>query len=273
MTVVPWRYARLIAHRCGGALAPENTLAGLYVAARLGYAAVEFDVMLSRDGQPVVIHDESLARTTNGQGEVAALLLAELLDLDAGCRHHKAFAQEALPSLLQVLSTCQRLGLAANVEIKPSTGHEVLTGRVVAQALGDFVAGLAPAAEGTENVSCVPLLVSSFSMEALESALATGLPEGVAWAWLVETLPRDWQQQLVRLGTRRLHVGASGLSAAQCGQLSAAGVEIACYTVNDVRHAAQLYDAGVVSLFTDRLDLFDGQGRPWRAAFTTPGLA
>ncbi|MEO8409530.1 MAG: glycerophosphodiester phosphodiesterase family protein, partial [Propionivibrio sp.] len=54
---------RVIAHRCGGALAPENTLAGLRIAAAMGFEAVEFDVMLSADGSPWLIHDETLART------------------------------------------------------------------------------------------------------------------------------------------------------------------------------------------------------------------
>ena len=63
---------RWIAHRGGGSLAPENTLAGIRLAARLGYRAVEFDVMLSADGTPFLVHDETLERTTNGQGRVCA---------------------------------------------------------------------------------------------------------------------------------------------------------------------------------------------------------
>lgn len=62
---------RYFAHRGGGTLAPENTLAGIRLAARLGYRAVEFDVMLSGSGTPVLIHDETLERTTNGSGAVA----------------------------------------------------------------------------------------------------------------------------------------------------------------------------------------------------------
>src|SRR5574343_910530 len=61
---------RWFAHRGGGSLAPENTLAGIRLAARLGYRAVEFDVMLSADGTPVLIHDETMERTTNVRGRV-----------------------------------------------------------------------------------------------------------------------------------------------------------------------------------------------------------
>jgi len=75
---------RWFAHRGGGLLAPENTLAGIRLAARLGLQAVEFDVMLSGDGTPVLIHDETLERTTNGRGSVAATPDAVLFALDAG---------------------------------------------------------------------------------------------------------------------------------------------------------------------------------------------
>jgi glycerophosphoryl diester phosphodiesterase len=67
---MPMPLPRWFAHRGGGSLAPENTLAGIRLAARLGYKAVEFDVMLSGDGTPVLIHDETLERTTNGVGRV-----------------------------------------------------------------------------------------------------------------------------------------------------------------------------------------------------------
>lgn len=65
-----WQLPRVFAHRCGGALAPENTLAGLRMAAQLGCRAVEFDVMLSADASPWLIHDETLERTTGGSGRV-----------------------------------------------------------------------------------------------------------------------------------------------------------------------------------------------------------
>ncbi|MDP3036273.1 MAG: glycerophosphodiester phosphodiesterase family protein, partial [Rhodocyclaceae bacterium] len=85
-------YPRIIAHRCGGALAPENSLAGLAIAARLGCRAVEFDVMLTADGVPLLIHDETLRRTTTGRGRVAEMTLAEIRRFDAGGPHHAAFA-------------------------------------------------------------------------------------------------------------------------------------------------------------------------------------
>ena len=73
-----WPYPRIVAHRGGGALAPENTLGAIRLGASMGFKGVEFDVMLAGDGTPVVIHDETVDRTTDGRGEVSKMSYAEL---------------------------------------------------------------------------------------------------------------------------------------------------------------------------------------------------
>jgi glycerophosphoryl diester phosphodiesterase len=231
-------YPRIIAHRCGGALAPENTLAGLRRAARLGCRGVEFDVMLSRDGVPLLIHDETLERTTNGCGAVADHDYAQLGLLDAGQRHHPVFAGERLPMLAQALALCAELGLWANIEIKPSTGREAETGAVVATELAARWHG-----EG---------VVSSFSPLALAAARAVAPQLG--YALLVEAVPADWRTQLETLGCTALHCSATA-DAAALAEVAAAGVPLACYTVDEPKLADRLYACGVVAVFTDRPDL------------------
>lgn len=236
-----WRYPRLIAHRCGGALAPENTLAGLRIAARLGVKAVEFDAMLSRDGVPVVIHDETLERTTNGVGRVADTAAAELQALDAGAAHHPAYAGEPLPTLAAALALCDELKLAVNLEIKPAAGYEAVT--------GSTVAALA--------VVCAPragLLLSSFAPAALAAAreLAPELPR----ALLVETIPADWLQRLKAHDCKALHTAARTLDHDLARAVIGAGIPLACYTVNRPDEAEALFALGVSAVFSDRPDLF-----------------
>src|SRR3990172_8732290 len=154
-----WPYPRVIAHRGGGGLAPENTLAAIRTGAQRGFAGVEFDVMLSRDSVPVLIHDDTLERTTNGTGAVANAAWTDLSALDAGCWFGPAFAGEPLPRYADAARLCVDLGLWANVEIKPASGFEHETGRVVA-AMSAALWRAAPVA---------PLL-SSFSIDALEAA-------------------------------------------------------------------------------------------------------
>jgi len=112
----------IIAHRGGAALRPENTMAAFDYAAGLGVDAIELDVHLSRDREVVVIHDETVDRTTDGRGPVGALTAAELGRLDAGCRFDEAggcpFRARAggVPRLADVL--VRHPSLAVVVEIK-----------------------------------------------------------------------------------------------------------------------------------------------------------
>lgn len=242
------RYPRLIAHRCGGALAPENTLAGLRVARGLGCRGVEFDVMLSRDGVPLLIHDETLDRTTDGRGAVAAQDYVQLATLDAGRFHHPAFAGERIPTLAQALALCAELGLWANIEIKPSAGRELETGSAVAALLAAQWRG-----EG---------VVSSFSIPALQAARAAA--PRLHYAWLVEEIPADWYAQLTALGCGALHCSAEADAAALAAV--AAAVPLACFTVDRPEAAERLYALGAAAVFSDRPDLLLARPGQSRAA-------
>jgi len=238
---------RVIAHRGGGVLAPENTLAGLREAKRRGYAAVEFDVMLARDEVPVLMHDDTLERTTSGVGAVPELSAAELGRLDAGSWRDARFKGEPVPEFIAAARLCRELGLFTNVEIKPyapggSTMAE-LTGSIVARRCAQVWA----AAEGE-------LLISSFSPVAL--AAAYDVAPGLRRAYLFDAVPPQWQDELDRLQCVALHCNAARLDASTASAIKAAGYALMCWTVNDRDSAARLFDWGVDAICTDRLDLF-----------------
>jgi len=233
-------YPPLIAHRGGGNRAPENTLAAIRAGHAAGFRGVEFDAMLSADGIPFLIHDETLERTTTGRGAVAATVAAVLASLDAGAWHSPAYVGEPLPTLDAALALCRELGLWVNLEIKPSRGREAETGRVVAGTAAPF------------HAAGLPLVLSSFSEAALEAARQAA-PE-VPRALLVETVPADWQARLQRLQAVALHCHHAGLSQDTAAAILAAGYGLACYTVNDRQRLATLGQWGVTALFTDRLE-------------------
>lgn len=222
-------YPRVIAHRCGGSLAPENTLAGLAAAARLGCRAVEFDVMLTADRVPILIHDETLERTTRCTGRTADRTLAQI----------RACAPD-VPTLAEAVDMCQRLGLWANIELKPSIGREEETGTVVG-------AWLAAHWDGNG-------VVSSFSEKSAREA-RRHLPD-TPFALLCEALPADWPAACARLGARAIHLSAASLMAETVAELQAAEMAVAAYTVNDRATAKRLFSLGVTALFTDRPDLW-----------------
>lgn len=234
-----WLFPRIIAHRGGGTLAPENTLAALRCARRYGFQAVEFDVMALTDGALVLMHDTELGRTVSGSGSMLDQTGASLSAADAGAWFSAEFVGEGVPSFSQAAQFCLQHGLKMNIEIKPLAGLEQATGRAVAAACTDLPADA--------------VLLSSFSAAALQAARAVA-PE-LARGWLVERLPPDWSQQLTQLGAMALHAQASALSAAQADAVKRAGFGLLCYTVNDPARARELLSWGVDAICTDRLDL------------------
>jgi glycerophosphoryl diester phosphodiesterase len=106
----------IIAHRGASSAAPENTLSAFNLAAALGADAVELDVKLSKDGAPIIMHDPTVERTTDGTGRVCDLTLAELKRLDAGAWKDSKFAGERAPTLAEVFESVGRR-LWINVEL------------------------------------------------------------------------------------------------------------------------------------------------------------
>ncbi|MDR0416158.1 MAG: glycerophosphodiester phosphodiesterase [Propionibacteriaceae bacterium] len=107
------------AHRGGSSYAPENTMAAFAKAVELGVDGLEFDVQLTADEEVVVVHDETLERTTDGRGWVKDHSLAALKRLDAS-GGRPGFAGERIPTLREVLDFVAPTGLALNIELKNS---------------------------------------------------------------------------------------------------------------------------------------------------------
>lgn len=243
MTAKAWPYPPIVAHRGGGKLAPENTLAGIDTGARLGHKMIEFDVKLSLDDEIFLLHDDTLDRTSNGWGIAGQLPWEKLIQLDAGGWFGKDFIGERLPLLSQVAQRCASYGMMANIEIKPTTGLEADTGRRVALA----------ARELWQNQPA-PLL-SSFSYEALEAAqlAAPELPRGL----LLHEWRDDWQRLTALLDCVSVHFNHKVLTEERVTALKAAGLRILVYTVNQPERARVLLSWGVDAICTDRIDLLD----------------
>jgi len=240
---------RLIGHRGAAAHAPENTLAGLDAAKRLGMSWVEFDVALSADGHPVILHDESLLRTAGVNRLVSELTLAELQALDAGAWFGAGFAGERLPSLREYFHRLAALGLGANIEIKPVAGREAATAAAVVEAVKAGWPAALPA----------PLL-SSFAIASLE--VARDLAPGIQRGYLVEEVPAGWQATAARLGCVSVHPWHEPLTQAQVRLIKQAGYAVAAYTVNEAARGRTLLAWGVDSLITDDPPALQALGQP-----------
>jgi glycerophosphoryl diester phosphodiesterase len=114
----------IIGHRGASAVAPENTMAAFREAIAAGADGIEFDVRLTRDGVPVVIHDSTLRRTGGWQQRVADLTWSELAQIDVGSWFNRSFAQERVPSLKELLTLFESNDLVLNLEMKSDSASE-----------------------------------------------------------------------------------------------------------------------------------------------------
>lgn len=240
-----WPYPKIVAHRGGGILAPENTLAAMQCGLDYGLRAVEFDVMLSKDGVPVLMHDPDFGRTVAGSGAVATTLAQDLLQMDAGSWFDPRFAQVNVPSYETVFLFCQAHQIWMNVEIKPAPGFEIETGRVVASLTQKLLkAG---------GVAAVPPLFSSFSFDALMAAKQVA-PE-IARGYLLDEFQAEWQDALETLEAVALHTNQKHLTPEWAKQIKNAGYGLFCYTVNVPARGKEILGWGVDGFCTDRIDL------------------
>jgi len=243
-----WIYPRILAHRGGGTLAPENTLAGLRCGMAAGFRAIEFDVMLARDGVPVVMHDPHLGRTVKGSGSVFEHDADALQAMDAGGWFGAAFTGEPVPLFAEFAAFCRQHGIWMNMEIKPAPGYEAATGATVAAlAAALFADEIAAGA-----LAQAPLL-SSFSDAALVAA-RTAAPQ-LPRALLLSALGSDWRARAHAVDAVAIHTNHLHLDAAHARAVKDAGFGLFCYTVNDPGRARELLSWGVDAFCTDRIDL------------------
>lgn len=220
----------LYAHRGASAEAPENTLAAFRRAIEVGADGIELDVHLSADGVPVVIHDETLERTTDGVGAVAAHSAEVLRRLDAGAWFDPLFTGERLPALEETLPLLAGR-LRINLEVK-----EERAGQTVIEMLRHF-----PSAD---------IVISSFNHDLLDDLrrVAPDLPLAV----LQES--GDWRRALARAGRMRAcafhpHVDlVSRPLLAACRRLQ---LPVFAWTVDAPARARALARMGIAGLFTN----------------------
>jgi glycerophosphoryl diester phosphodiesterase len=230
----------IIAHRGASAYAPENTMAAFIKAAQLGMKWVEFDVMLTALGEPIVFHDETLERTTNGHGPVCDYSYAELRTLDAGRWFSPSYASEVIPLLQQVLSFLAEMQMNANVELKPLSGEEE---KMVKSTFDVIQTIVAPPYSS--------LLFSSFSIETMY-LLRQYFPDAMLGLLLHHWEP-GWEKTCKELNCISVHVNHAILTEEKAAKIKAMGKVLLSYTVNDQERAMELYSWGVDAVYSDIL--------------------
>ena len=235
-------FPKIIGHRGTAAYAPENTLEGIHTAADMGIEWVELDVKLTKDQVPILFHDDTLDRTTNGFGPVAEKTLEELRDYECGSWFADSFTGIKIPTLEEAIDVLLERDLGLNLEIKPCPSREKET----AEAALDILSQIWDDHDR--------LLISSFLHVSLEAALdvAQDWHRGLLFG---EELPENWGDLADYLKVSTINVNAAKISREEVEDIIDKGLPILAYTVNDAQDARRLQSWGVDGFFSDAPDV------------------
>ncbi len=229
----------IFAHRGASAHAPENTLAAFRLAVEQKADAIELDTKLTADGHVIVIHDQTLERTTNGQGMVIQTPLAALRDLDAGAHFNSAFKGERLPTLDDVF---EAVGGKIFINI------EIANYASMADSLPEKVTDLVKKFGLMQSVmfsSFNPLALRRAHRQLPEIPLGLLTVQGKSGTWA-----RGWLGKLL-VPYQALHPEKGDATPALIQRTHQQGRRVNVYTVNLRADLERLFAIGVDGVFTD----------------------
>lgn len=209
---------KIVSHRGWSGKAPENTLAAIKLAlAESAIDMIEFDVHLSKDGVPVVIHDHTLERTTNGKGVVHQHTFEELRQLDAGSWFASEFKGEQIPSLEEVLKLAKgRCKLAVELKTK-ANNYEGIEEKVIQMVhqhgMGDQV------------------VLSSFDHDSMKKA--NEVDSSIATSLIFSGKPTLIWEQLHYTGATSFSINHNFASPAFINEMLDKGIDVGVWTVDD----------------------------------------
>ncbi|WP_299313078.1 glycerophosphodiester phosphodiesterase family protein [uncultured Halomonas sp.] len=241
---------RLLAHRGLSARAPENTLAAVRAAQAAGCRWVELDVQLLGDGTPVIWHDATVKRCSDGRARLADLDLPDARRLDVGAWFGDEYRGERMATLSEMLALVDALGLGLNLELKVNRGRSAAA--LVEEAVPAAMEALPPER----------LIVSSFHAGALDAARDMAPAKRLALGVLFEGVTSDWQHRCEALEAFSVHADWTRLTERTARAVRAAGYPLLCYTANDPAAFAHQWSWGVSSAISDDPTRFLGHLPP-----------
>ncbi|MFO7646771.1 glycerophosphodiester phosphodiesterase family protein [Halomonas campaniensis] len=237
---------RLIAHRGLSAHAPENTLAAVRATREAGCAWVELDVQLLGDGTPVIWHDATVKRCSDGRARLADLDLPAARRLDVGSWFADRFRGERMATLREMLGLIEALGLGLNLELKVNRGRSAAA----------LVEGVLPTL--LDALPAERVIVSSFNADALARARELAPADRLALGVLFEGITRDWRERCEAVAAFSVHADWKRLSRRSALAVHEAGYPLLCYTANDPAAFAHQWAWGVASVISDDPARFAG---------------
>lgn len=236
---------KICAHRGFSGVAPENTLAAFQRAIDSGADMFELDVLMTKDGEIVCIHDETVDRTTNGKGKVSELTLAEIKRLDAGSWYAPEFAGEKIPTLAEALDLAKDK-IFVNIEIKGEAVTDQIEGGIEEKILRLV----------SERGMTHQVMITSFDPRAIRHMRDLDINIQTAMLYnekLQANVPP--MRILIDTGANGFNLSKSQVTKEIVDECNNAGRPVAVYTVNDWKEMRTLIEMGVDVIITDRPDV------------------
>ncbi|WP_347862802.1 glycerophosphodiester phosphodiesterase [Salimicrobium sp. PL1-032A] len=230
----------IIAHRGASGYAPENTMAAFRLAEKMGADGVETDVQLTKDGVPVLIHDENVRRTTNGTGFVQDYTFDELRKLDTGSWFSSEFTGLQIPSLEELLQWIIDRPLFLHLELKTDVIPYTHIEKKVYTLLRNY---------HMLERTCM----SSFNENTL--AVIKDLNPSVRTAFLTSTNMRKLIPFVSSIPADDLHIKHTLLSRKLVQRGNKNRVEMRVYTVNKPALIRKCFQLSCAGIFTDVPDI------------------
>lgn len=235
----------IIAHRGASAYFPENTMAAFEAAVAMNADMIELDVLLSKDGVPVVFHDAKLDAHSNGKGLVSSFALKELKKLDAGSWFDVKFSGQQIPTLEEVLDFAAGK-IALNIEIKTEAVTDQMANGVEEKALG-----LVNEYRMQEHV-----LFSSFDYRVIThiKKLVPEMPVAILYEKKQsgKLLPSEL---IKKYNVDAFNCSYRQLTKRRLQDLKSHNISFFVYTINDKKRMQKLLDLGVSGIFTNKPDV------------------
>jgi len=236
------RPCEIISHRGFSQAAPENTLASIKESILIGAEACEFDLRSTRDGRAVLLHDATVNRTTNGKGNIADMMFAQIKDLDAGSWKDVTYTGEAIPTLAEALTAMKLSSQKAVIDVKDKSAVKDLMRFAKDYSMLDKIIVLSPDKTVFDEVMAINRQVQR--------------------AWLCYDFPKNMStpadqikwvtDQAMRFDTQIVDMDYRLVSPELVRQLHLKNIKVWVWTVNNEAIMDCLIDWGVDGITTDR---------------------
>lgn len=227
----------ILAHRGASGDAPENTLAAFQLALRQGCDGIELDIHLSKDGQLVVIHDDTIDRTTNGKGTVGEMTVSELKKYDAGRWFSERFRGERIPLLEEVFSIVPK-EIFINIEIKNIPSHY--------EGIEEKLINLLEASGRTKQV-----IVSSFDHQCLYRLKKRNSDVKIGLLYKENVVDHVNFANMFGLPVESLHPDYKAIGRNDIQKAVRRGIKVFPWTVNTKNGMKKMIEAGVSGIITN----------------------